>query len=319
MRCFAHAIILATSAHAFSGDGRPSRDHPTEAREQDGHPALSDEDQSHADANPAGNGWDGGVSAFGGPRWEGEDGLSICDKYTADLFGEDNRDTQASLMTIYVNTAMGGNFTPINNGIFVPGVVNPGSYHGKPINQMPWFNGELNSTNFTPDQGHGFPVNWLDGGGPAALHQNLTAFTHDSNQQYVSSPTLNQQHPPQSLTAFLSFFILHLHEYFAYLLGCSIYGVQVDRYNGSTNMYHVHKYMDLSNDMEQYTNLQFVLSAKSLGFSEAAQAYIGKTLQWLFSFKCAKPISVPEWAPPASQSICSVSHFVFFWFYGHSC
>lgn len=91
------------------------------------------------------------MSAFGGPRWEGEDGLSICDKYTADLFGENNRDTQASLMTINMNTAMGGNFTPTHNGIFVPGVVNPGSYHGKPIKQMPWFNGELNSTNVTPD------------------------------------------------------------------------------------------------------------------------------------------------------------------------
>lgn len=84
-------------------------------------------------------------------------------------------------------------------------------------------------------------------------------------------------------------------------------------------MYHVHKYMDLSNDMEQYTNLQFVLSAKSLGFSESAQAYIGAKLQWLFSFKCAKPISVPEWAPPASQSICSVSLFVLLWFYSKSC
>lgn len=73
--------------------------------------APSEQDRSHADVSQVGHGQTGDANAFGGPRWLGEDGLSICDKYTTDLFGDNNQDTQALLMTVYVNTAMGGNYT----------------------------------------------------------------------------------------------------------------------------------------------------------------------------------------------------------------
>lgn len=92
-----------------------------------------------------------------------------------------------------------------------------------------------------------------------------------------------------------SFYFVHLYEYFAYMLDCSVYGNSVDRYNGSTDMYHVHKYMNINKDMEGYTNLQFVLSAASLGFSKEAQGYIGRSLQLLFSFKCESPQPYPHW------------------------
>ena len=112
---------------------------------------------------------------------------SICDVYSSKLFGNSTLATQKLLMTVYVNTAMSGNYSILNTGVSVPGVVNPGLFDGKVINQRPWFDGELNSTNVTPDVGYGIPVNWLDGGGVSALHSNLPAADSDSNQLYVES------------------------------------------------------------------------------------------------------------------------------------
>ncbi|CAJ2510047.1 Uu.00g059470.m01.CDS01 [Anthostomella pinea] len=185
-----------------------------------------------------------GVSDQGGPGWDDE--YSICDKYTTSILGENTLVNQALLMTLF----------------------------GKRINQMPYFNGELASSNLKEDIGHGVAIIWLDGGGPAALRQNLTAFTQDSNQWR---------------------FFTHLHEYFAYLLGCSLYGSVADLYSGSTDI-------DFE---EQYTNTQFVLSGASLGFDQAAQKYIVQVLNWLFSHRCSPPMSVPKWAPPALQAMCT--------------
>ncbi|KAJ9630895.1 hypothetical protein H2203_001422 [Taxawa tesnikishii (nom. ined.)] len=61
-------------------------------------------------------------------------------------------------------------------------------------------------------------------------------------------------------------------------------------------------YCDLE---ESYTNLQFVLSAASLGFSRQDIGSIGGQLEWLFSHRCSPPMSIPDWAPPALQAICT--------------
>jgi hypothetical protein len=102
-----------------------------------------------------------------------------------------------------------------------------------------------------------------------------------------------------------SFFINHLHQYFGYLLHCSAFGSTFDRYNGSTNMYHIHKYMGYTNAQEQYTNEQFYLSAKSLGFAEKDARKIWGMLTHLFSQRCEPPKPIPHWAKPAPQSICT--------------
>lgn len=122
-----------------------------------------------------------GAEKMAGPK---EDGLSICDKYATQLFGDNNYDTQSLLATVFVNQAASGNYTPISqtNGVGFPGFINPGVFHGVQVNQLPYFNGQLNSTNVSPDKGHGVAVNWLDGGGQPALHQNLSAFDVNSNQ-----------------------------------------------------------------------------------------------------------------------------------------
>jgi hypothetical protein len=70
-------------------------------------------------------------------------------------------------------------------------------------------------------------------------------------------------------------------------------------------MYHIHKYMGYTNAQEQYTNLQFYLSARSLGFDERDARQIWGLLFHLFSQRCEPPKSIPEWAEPALQSICT--------------
>jgi hypothetical protein len=89
-------------------------------------------------------------------------------------------------MTLFVNTALVGNYTTPNTGVRVNGIIWPGHWQGEPIDLMPWFNGALASSNPYPeDSGHGISVNWLDGGGPDALRQNLTSFEQGTNQLCV--------------------------------------------------------------------------------------------------------------------------------------
>lgn len=157
------AAALATSSYAFPNG--PFR-------------GTSNNDHSRAPNYKSGG---DGKGRAEGPK---EDGLSICDKYATQLFGGNNYDTQSLLATVFVNQAAAGNYTPISqsNGVGFPGFINPGVFHGVQVNQLPYFNGQLNSTNASPDRGHGVAVNWLDGGGQPALHQNLSAFEVNSNQ-----------------------------------------------------------------------------------------------------------------------------------------
>ena len=135
----------------------------------------------------ADQGWSHGAGQHGGEPSHGEwapiaGQNSICDRYTTSLFGENTYANQQQLIIVYVNTAMSGNYSPINEGITVTGVVHPAEWHGQEVNLMPYFNGELASTNLPKDIGHGVAVNWLDGGGVAALHANLSAYDRSSKQ-----------------------------------------------------------------------------------------------------------------------------------------
>jgi hypothetical protein len=108
---------------------------------------------------------------------------SICNKYTPLILGSNAPINQRLLMALFVNTALVGNYTTPNTGIAVNGIMWPGEWNNSPINLMPWFNGDLASSNpCVDDCGHGVSVNWLDGGGPDALRQNLTSFEQGTNQ-----------------------------------------------------------------------------------------------------------------------------------------
>lgn len=117
---------------------------------------------------------------------------SICNKYTTSILGSNEAVDQQLLVTLFVNTALVGNYTTPNVGVAVNGIIWPGEWDGEPVELMPWFNGELASSNPCPqDCGHGVSVNWLDSGGPEALRQNLTSFEQRTNQLYVLQFTQN--------------------------------------------------------------------------------------------------------------------------------
>lgn len=97
---------------------------------------------------------------------------SICDKYTKVLLKDNTAANQYTLLTLLVNTVGIGNYSTINVGVKVPGILAPGVYNGESINLLPYFNGCLKSTNVNDVPSS---VNFLDGGGAAPLMKNLPA------------------------------------------------------------------------------------------------------------------------------------------------
>lgn len=241
--------------------------------------------------------------------------VSICDTYSTSVLGSASPENQHLLMTLFVNTALVGNYTTPNTGVAVNGIMWPGEWKDEAVDLMPWFNGALASSNPCPeDCGQGVSVNWLDSGGPDTLRRNRTSDAVGTNQLCVFHfPIISEQAPGQASRQVLgsmadtdtnSYFVTHLTQYFGYLLSCSSFGTSYQRYNGSTNMYHIHKYMSYNNAQESYTNQQFFLSALSLGFSQRHAHQIWGMLFGLFSQRCEKPNSIPRWAEPTPQSIC---------------
>ena len=105
----------------------------------------------------------------------------ICDYYTTALLKENTAANQLKLLTLVVNTAVIGNYTTPNVGIQVSGILAQGaSYNDTPVNLLPYFNGELASTNNGGDKGE--PVNFLDGGGAEPLKNNMPASDTTSKQ-----------------------------------------------------------------------------------------------------------------------------------------
>jgi hypothetical protein len=70
--------------------------------------------------------------------------------------------------------------TSPNVGIVVPGILAPAEVDGESVSLMPYFSGELASTNRGDRQGTA--VNFFDGGGSAPLLQNKPADDETSNQ-----------------------------------------------------------------------------------------------------------------------------------------
>jgi hypothetical protein len=68
----------------------------------------------------------------------------------------------------------------INTGVVVPGILAPGMVNGTAVNLLPYFNGQLASSNRGGAQG--VSVNFLDGGGAAPLIAGMAANNNTSNQ-----------------------------------------------------------------------------------------------------------------------------------------
>lgn len=105
-------------------------------------------------------------------------------------------------------------------------------------------------------------------------------------------------------TAAQSKLLTHLYEYFAVLLGCSMYGSSSMPYSGDTNMYQVHKFMGLSEDEFTWFVMQVGLSAASFGVSDDDVQAAGSLLTKTFGYRCAPPAAIPSTAAPEPQAIC---------------
>lgn len=78
-----------------------------------------------------------------------------------------------------INARLCKDTTP-NVGVTVPGILAAGEFNGKAVNLLPYFTGELLSTN----QGgsSGASANFLDGGGAEPIKKNMPANEKTSNQ-----------------------------------------------------------------------------------------------------------------------------------------
>lgn len=173
--------------------------------------------------------------------------------------------------------------TQPNVGIAVPGILAPGMYNGTAVNLLPYFNGELASSNRGGSEG--VAVNFLDGGGAAPIKENKPANDTTSNQYFL---------------------LTHLYQFFGSLLGCSDYGMPgFPAYSGFASQYQVHKFMDLDEHEVGYFIQQVGLAAESFGVTAADAQAVGMALNALFGYRCAPNATAIAAQGPAQQSICS--------------
>ncbi|KAJ4409419.1 hypothetical protein N0V82_009486 [Gnomoniopsis sp. IMI 355080] len=207
---------------------------------------------------------------------------SICDYYTTALLKNNTAENQYTVLTLVVNTAVIGNYTTPNVGISVPGILATGMYNGTEVNLLPYFNGELASSNRGGSEG--VSINFLDGGGATPIMMNMPANDTTSNQYFL---------------------LTHLYQFFGSLLGCSDYGMAgFPAYSGHASMYQVHKFMDLDVNEVGYFIQQVGLAAESFGVTAADATAVGTALNSLFGYRCAPNATAIAAQGPQMQSIC---------------
>ncbi|KAI0514426.1 hypothetical protein F5B22DRAFT_240559 [Xylaria bambusicola] len=207
---------------------------------------------------------------------------SICDYYTTALLKDNTADNQATLLTLVVNTVVIGNYTEPNVGVKVPGILAPGKFNATDVNLLPYFTGELASSNRGGSRG--VSVNFLDGGGAEPLKKNKPANTESSAQYFL---------------------LTHLYQFFGSLLGCSKQGMPgFDPYEGHASMYEVHKFMDLDPYEVGYFISQVGLAASSFGVADSDIEVVATALNSLFGYRCAPPTTVIESQGAQLQAIC---------------
>jgi len=205
---------------------------------------------------------------------------SICDYYTTALLKNNTAANQETLLTLIVNTAVIGNYTTPNVGISVPGILAPGEFNGTAVNLLPYFDGGFASTNVNNMSAS---KNFLDGGGADPLKLNKPA-TDNTSLQYI--------------------LLTHLYSYFGGLLGCTMMGTDFPVYDGTSSMYEVHKFMDLSSAEVGYFISQVAASAASFGVATDDLTVVGTALNTLFNRDCSPPTVVIPSQPAALQAIC---------------
>ncbi|KAL2826529.1 hypothetical protein BJY01DRAFT_255993 [Aspergillus pseudoustus] len=206
---------------------------------------------------------------------------SICDYYTPRILGSDTAANQQLLITLLVNTFVIGNYTTPNTGHPVAGIAAPAEYNGTEVALLPYFTGELNSTNTGGETGSS--KLFLDNGAAAPLAMNMSSNGDVNSAQYN---LLN-----------------HIYQYFGHLLGCSQQGGSTfPNYQGRTSMYEVHRYMNLDiNQMNFFIN-QVRDSAISLGIDADDAAVLVDTLNTSFNTRCSPATIITSQTGPIGDT-----------------
>ncbi|KAB8291776.1 hypothetical protein EYC80_006571 [Monilinia laxa] len=210
--------------------------------------------------------------------------VSSCDYYTTLQFKENTAANQLKLLTLLVNTALAGNLpTSPPTRFNITGILRHGTYDGIEVNLRPYFNGGLISTN----RGNkATSVDFLDGGDVFTIRENKPANSMSTNQYFL---------------------VNHLYEFFGDILRCTKQGgADFPEYSGPPSQYEVHKFMHLGHTEVSYFIDQFLLSAKSFGFSSSDLMMVEVALRQKFAYRCFPP-SATEKHGPQLPSICTDS------------
>ncbi|KAL6720642.1 hypothetical protein ACLMJK_002567 [Lecanora helva] len=218
---------------------------------------------------------------------------TLCSKYTP------ANTTQYTWVTRLVNLAFTGDYVPLPdlwpvdpNGTYqASGILDPNAIYRDPcftvtpINLVPYFNGTYKSTN---RGGHAVAMNFLDGGGLAALRSNLPAFSPKTNQHRL---------------------LTHLYQYIGIILGCD--DPEFPRYEGSASQAQVHRFMDLKGPEMHYFIHNIYDAAVSLGVAgpdlvtHVGDAIsIGIALDNVFNKKCSPRQKIAAYQGAELQSMC---------------
>ena len=163
------------------------------------------------------------------------------------------------------------NLAVLGDGENVTGILAPGK------GLLGFFNGEAGNTTNRNDMGT--VVNFLDG-------------------------AADLPNPPTTSNTYI--LLLHLYQFFGALLGCTAAGFP--EYSGIADMYEVHKFMDISLDMNNYFISQVGAAALSLGVSSDDVTIIANALNGLFNTRCPPELTendaVPAFLVGTNPSIC---------------
>ncbi|KAF3934979.1 hypothetical protein ABW19_dt0210356 [Dactylella cylindrospora] len=191
----------------------------------------------------------------------------LCDLYAVKLFGYSTPSTQLSLVKTVIDVAFLGNFSGLTKPVNM-GILRPGSYAGKPVDLVPYFNGEYVSSN---RGGKAVNVNLLDGRG-------IMGFTH--RVSFDAKDRINARSEQGR-------FRRNIESYFAEMLGCSGYGKSryLKKYAGRS-MDEVHKFMNLGEKEIGYFIRQMELAMEFLDFDAEDSRTVGKVLKMSINPGC---------------------------------
>ena len=191
---------------------------------------------------------------------------TFCTKYTTALFGVDTGENELKLAINIVRLAVMG-----NEKLGVPGILAPEG------GLASFFSGVMPTTN--------------RGDQPVAID-----FLDDA--VVVSVPKAAAAVPQNNNLAVL---LDHLYQFFGALLGCTAAGFP--EYQGEVDMFRVHKFMGLEQDMNDFFISQIGLAASTFGVSDEDVMAVVGLLDSTFNTRCPPPIreksGLPEfWKAP---------------------